>query len=450
MAAECQRAKTLLQDGDDRPEMSLNMLRISFFQHIYYENQRPGGTKSLLYLREAITIAQIMGLHRKSSGAQLSQAEQQMRRRILWLLFVTERGVAMLHRLPVMLTCRPGFPLFDAADEADEAHILPAFKKLVNLFWIFDQSGAFDILQDDNSGVDQNSCFDYLQRRLQEVPLDSDHSNDVQKADICVTKSWMQAVLWRASMRRSRSTCSSGQKTSTLSQQPYCIAKEFLGIICRLPKSALEAHGPTIELKIFEIGNALMDALSSNFHVLRGSVINCSQTVRPVDMLIQLQKLLASSRGGNKTLLSLLCSRITEMGSCGSPGVMNSPSPSPPPQYARGEQLEAPTGDRHWSIEQDGPGPGPVSEVEDQDQDQDQGNRALTETMGMSYSLQSPDWFGLGQDLDMSMPNIDAASSVEGMFANAVNELASENELWAGSGWPLDLSSTSHGVYNGA
>lgn len=88
MAEECQRTKLLDKNGQSA---NLNILRIAFFLHIYYENQDQGGVKSLLYLREAITIAQIMGLHRELSYISLPASEQQVRRRILWLLFVTER-----------------------------------------------------------------------------------------------------------------------------------------------------------------------------------------------------------------------------------------------------------------------------------------------------------------------------------------------------------------------
>lgn len=71
----------------------LDVLRISFFLHIFHENAAPGGTKSLVYLREAITQAQILRLDRESTYATLSEADQQVSRRILWLLFVTERSV---------------------------------------------------------------------------------------------------------------------------------------------------------------------------------------------------------------------------------------------------------------------------------------------------------------------------------------------------------------------
>jgi len=44
-----------------------------------------------LYMREALTIAQILGLHRESYYVKVDPKEQQIRRRTLWLLFVAER-----------------------------------------------------------------------------------------------------------------------------------------------------------------------------------------------------------------------------------------------------------------------------------------------------------------------------------------------------------------------
>ena len=242
MEAECQRAKGF---SGTASSTNLNTLRIAFFLHVYHENQEAGGTRSLLYLREAITLAQIMGLHRECTYIALAQPEQQIRRRILWLLFVTERGVAMLHKLPVVL--KPN-TLFPSMDSDDEAHILPAFQRLTNLFWLFDQSGAFDILQNSDADIlnfggiqsSNRNCLEILQKRLEEIPLDREATNDVQKADICVTRQWMRAVLWRTSMNHGRFS------TPTSLSHPVQIAKEVLGVISNIPSTALEAHGPSM------------------------------------------------------------------------------------------------------------------------------------------------------------------------------------------------------------
>lgn len=413
MAAECSRAKTSLRSSDDGPDMNLNMLRISFFQHIYHENMSPGGSKSLLFLREAITIAQIMGLHRKSTYLSLPAEEQQMRRRIVWLLFVTERGVAMLHKLPTILTWQASFPALDGQGEQDEAHILPAFKKLVDLFWTFDQGGAFDLIHaDDGSDTQRSSRLDFLQRRLEEVSSDEYGENEVQKADILVTKSWMQTVLWRASVQFSRSNMAQGGQTA-LVVQPYRIVNDFLSHISHYSKTALEAHGPTIELKIFEIASALTDALATNLDLLRTSA---GIQTRPVDMLIQLQRLLASSRGGNKTLLTLLCARIAKVEGGGSPRLSTSP-----PELPR--EIE-----------------GDDEEADDVYQREDRDRRRISyptylDTVMLDYPLQLPMWPDPRQEPSDSV-KVDPSGNLGIMFTPLAHE------SW--EGWTVDLSGMSH------
>lgn len=69
----------------------LDDLRVSFFLHVHHENSTPGGRESLLYLREAITLAQMLRLEHEATYASLPDADEHMYRRLLWLLFVTER-----------------------------------------------------------------------------------------------------------------------------------------------------------------------------------------------------------------------------------------------------------------------------------------------------------------------------------------------------------------------
>ena len=88
MEAQCQHAKAR-RNKDQPPD--LTTVRIPFFLHIYYEDLEPGGLQSITYLREAIAVAHIVGLHRESYYSNVQQEEQEIRRRTLWLLFVTER-----------------------------------------------------------------------------------------------------------------------------------------------------------------------------------------------------------------------------------------------------------------------------------------------------------------------------------------------------------------------
>ncbi|RYP75476.1 hypothetical protein DL771_002361 [Monosporascus sp. 5C6A] len=235
-------------------QMDLTSVQTSFFLHIIHENEIPGGTKSQIYLRQAITVAQMMRLDRESSYTGLSEIEQQMRRRILWLLYVTERGVALLHRLPVILKPTTLFPF-----PQDDTHVLPAFLELVHLFWIFDQSGIFKILENADGNEPTvpmaQRCLGILQNTLQEDPTNFEPSNYVQKADLFVTRQWMRTVVWRAAANL-------GLHATALN--PVRIGKEFLSFMTQLPREAIESHGPTIEYKTYDIATAVFDSVSNN------------------------------------------------------------------------------------------------------------------------------------------------------------------------------------------
>ncbi|KAE8332540.1 fungal-specific transcription factor domain-containing protein [Aspergillus sergii] len=307
LAAECLRARNLC---DYRSQANLNSIRTSFFLHVYYENQKPGGSESLLHLREAISIAQIMGLHRETSYNGLSFEEQQLRRRVLWLLFVTER-------YPVTLKTNISAPVID---ENDETHVLPAFLKLLSLFQIFEKSGMFDIIQDEHSDMQPGAnsvgrvdwpFLESLQRNLQDGSTLFDHISDVQKADLCVTRHWMRMILWKLSPKNYLGSSPSADRSMSL-YFPLNVAKELVSIVSQLPRSAVEAHGLGMELKIYEVANSLADAIT-DLAALPLSP-EWEGESRPNYILSRLHSILSTFRGGgNKKLVDVLYQKMAEV-----------------------------------------------------------------------------------------------------------------------------------------
>ncbi|GAQ10260.1 hypothetical protein ALT_7581 [Aspergillus lentulus] len=294
---------------------SLDNIRTSFFLHVYYENQQSGGSESLLYLREAITMAQMMRLHQEASYIGLSPEEEQLRRRILWLLFVTERGVCILHQLPVILRTNISTP---GLDVNDEPQVLPAFLKLLNLFRLFEKSKMFDVIEcesvgtHDLSGAGPDGRFlKLLQDGLQDGSALLDHMSDVQKADLCVTRHWMRLILWK-NLSRNRAT-SAHSPTSLFSPLfPVMVAKELMAIVTQLPRPAIEAHGLGMELKLYEIASSLADAVTNMELVPWPPVWDVES--RPSQILIRLHAILSTFRGGgNKQLVELLYKKMAEV-----------------------------------------------------------------------------------------------------------------------------------------
>ncbi|CAG8898437.1 unnamed protein product [Penicillium egyptiacum] len=309
-AAESMKARRL---GKYRSAVNLNNVRTSFFLHVYHESKHAGGSESLLFLREAISLAQMMYLHRETAYIGLPQDEQQIRRRVLWLLFITERGVCILHKLPVVLKTNISTPELDLDGEPQ---VLPAFLKLLNLFRLFEQSRMFDFIEDDNIGmcsipdeirnVNKRS-FKMLHDGLQDGSTLMGHISDVQKADLCVTRHWMRMILWKVSAKDQYFPSQWPDSPSF----PIMVAKELLDIVSKLPQAAIKAHGLGIELKLYGIANSLADAVINMAMLPRASFWNYES--RPCNILARLHSFLSTFHGGeNKELLDVLYKKMAE------------------------------------------------------------------------------------------------------------------------------------------
>lgn len=161
----------------------------------------------------------------------------------------------MLHKLPPILSSNVLFP---SMDKDDEVSILPAFRKLVHLFWLLDQSGAFYILLNSETDIfdDANEeCLTSLQNHLLHVQPDGPSVTDVQRADLCVTRQWMRIVLWRVS-----------KNTGPF---PIQVGKEFLDCISQLPDSAIESHGPAMVSSHFLKSSTLSSDSASGIENVR-------------------------------------------------------------------------------------------------------------------------------------------------------------------------------------
>lgn len=82
--------ESLRRAHDYREHPSIDSLRSSFFLHVAYLHMKKQRT-STLTLREAISMAHMLDLHRASHYEILSVEESGDHLRMLWLLFITER-----------------------------------------------------------------------------------------------------------------------------------------------------------------------------------------------------------------------------------------------------------------------------------------------------------------------------------------------------------------------
>jgi hypothetical protein len=93
---ESRRARLIY---DHRERMTIRSLLTSFFLHVYAANIGKKTTATLL-LNEAVTMAHIIGLHKRSYYDNLDENQQQYCLRVYWLLFISERCLPLTLRLP--------------------------------------------------------------------------------------------------------------------------------------------------------------------------------------------------------------------------------------------------------------------------------------------------------------------------------------------------------------
>jgi hypothetical protein len=92
---------------------------------------------------------------------------------------------------------------------------------------------------------------------------------------------------------------------------PVSVAKELVGIVSQLPRSAIEAHGLGMELKIYEVANSLADAISSRAMLPLSPEWDGGN--RPNYILFQLHSILSTFRGGgNKKLVDILYRKMAD------------------------------------------------------------------------------------------------------------------------------------------
>ncbi|OKP11147.1 hypothetical protein PENSUB_3339 [Penicillium subrubescens] len=87
LLSEAVRAR---QKCDIAEDISTEALLTSFFLFVSYRNLNKQ-RHAWYYLRQATSMAFTLGLHRESTYAELNEEEAEERRRVFWLLFITER-----------------------------------------------------------------------------------------------------------------------------------------------------------------------------------------------------------------------------------------------------------------------------------------------------------------------------------------------------------------------
>lgn len=186
----------------------------------------------------------------KASGYtdDISSQDQAVRRKLFWLLFISEKGCAMMRDFPTSL--QPGLPLPEPTDEPN-ANLVIAFVSLVTLFAaVYDAFGGSGgpLLSGKQEPVGStkqynSTFFAELQDRIGQQPKLGPLTHETQRADILLTQQWLQVLVWRFSVSYIDMSSKGGGEGALSFTFPAKVARRTLECLRQLPFEAIMAHG---------------------------------------------------------------------------------------------------------------------------------------------------------------------------------------------------------------
>jgi hypothetical protein len=255
-----QQARQVRGTFDYTEHVTINSVLTSYFLHIYYGRQSAREQTAAFYIREAITFANLLDMHIETTylQPQWTPRERQVMRKLYFLLFMTERYLCIRCGLPTVLE-----PIsLPSTENEDCPALVSGFVGLVTLFHT-PGSEFFTKWTTQGAGVSLSSKQLLLLQRELKLPADIPRCvNDIQKVDIVATQHWLRSLTWKLSIQLSyvAAQAPSGRPEMSVSY-PVQIAQDALASLVPISAAAFEVHGPGMELKIYEITDALADSI---------------------------------------------------------------------------------------------------------------------------------------------------------------------------------------------
>ena len=167
--------------------------RTSIFLFTYFSNHERHG-KAWHYIQEGVTFSDNLNLDDESFYARLDPIEAQWRRRLYWLLFITERGYAVQRRKHTRLQASVALP---AVLSSEDPRLLNGFVALAHLWSAVDDS-FISALQLRSQSTCTEGWLVAVQNRLDaSIGEGSGDVSETQRLNIAITREWLHTLAWQ-------------------------------------------------------------------------------------------------------------------------------------------------------------------------------------------------------------------------------------------------------------
>ncbi|KAI5865385.1 fungal-specific transcription factor domain-containing protein [Durotheca rogersii] len=256
--------------------------------------------KAWFHLREATTLAHIIGMNKEEAYLRYDNIEASRRRRLYWLLFVTERAYALHRGRPLTLQASINLPTMTDDPTDPLAHQLNGYILLVKLFRPFDD--MFLMLWNKTRNESSPSYLEVLQKQFSDMmsPFMS-----IPETDLRANQQWLKTITWHLSMQNG--CVPQGGQDQMQIQYPIDISRDLVSMTSQFSTQSTELLGTPLVAKLLDISSALIDVLS----ILPSSGDPFS--IGPRQQLNSLSQLLSVLRNGDHHFLPLLLNKTHEI-----------------------------------------------------------------------------------------------------------------------------------------
>lgn len=273
-ALEAKRVRNLF---DYTAQPDVNTLLSSFFLYAHYVNNKGRQKQSIMYLREAISMAQILGFHEEDFYQDKSRAEIHRWRKIFYTLMVTERYTCFEDGMPVILDPCVEFP--DLADE-EYPNLLHGFSELIRVFSVPNKQFFFEMNQQRHDTKPSKLLRSEKEQWIWSVqnnlkltkPLPQNISN-LQKLNILLSRSWIRAIACHIISENGMLRPLDNIDDCFGYDFPLKNATDFLAQTLSLPDMAFESNGPGVCVKLLEMSKSLCATFEKSLNYLSGLTV---------------------------------------------------------------------------------------------------------------------------------------------------------------------------------
>ncbi|KAJ3534554.1 hypothetical protein NM208_g4568 [Fusarium decemcellulare] len=275
-------------------DTGLDSMLASFFLFASYGNLN-NARHAWFYLNQSITLAQSLDITREAGYYSLPEPEREKRRRVFWLLFVTERTFALQHRRSVMLRSSITKP---QVVDSDCPIVMHDFINHIRLFESLPWSLYEWQPESDSHRLEDLKLVHTINDKL--CTVQADHSViESQRFDTLITQQWLRVSMWRLAFgNKPSSACNFGLLLPP--GLPMDAGKIIMSALGSVGQKSKDCHGIGMEQKLFDVGMSLADS------ALLPSWSCSSIEAGPRDLLCAVIDALSTVRGCQSHLLPKL------------------------------------------------------------------------------------------------------------------------------------------------